>query len=270
MENKPPRISFIIVNFQSHTLLERCLSSIGRLSETNAEIIVVNNDPAPLELLPKNKFSLFIIQASHNLGFGAGINLGARSARGEYLFFLNPDAEIITDSISSALDEFTKNPRLAILGGKIVDDQGKPQDWTFGEAITPLRIIKNNLGMDQNKRLRKQKGSLLTDWISGGAMMIRKDIFQKLSGFDEKIFMYYEDIDLCRRAKQLGFEILHFPGLVVRHLGGKSFNNKEEQKKHYYQSQDYYFQKHFGKFYAFLIKWLKIVFLPISYIRKNS
>jgi len=262
MDSNKSQISFIVVNFQSRANLGRCLSSIQKLSGIKAEIILVNNDSESLEALPSANFPVKIIQAPRNLGFGSGVNLGAHSATGECLFLLNPDAEIISLSIQSGLDEFAQNKNLAILGGKIIDDQGKTQAWIAGESVTPWRIIKNNLGLNQNKKFHTQKDNLEVGWVSGGTMLIRKDIFQKLGGFDEKIFMYWEDIDLCRRVKNLGFDILYFPGLVIRHLGGKSFKNKMEQKKYYYQSQNYYLQKHFGKIVGLLMRWIRTVFCP--------
>jgi GT2 family glycosyltransferase len=264
MDSTKPEISFIIVNFKSRELLPRCLSSIQKLSGIRAEIILVNNDSEYLEALSSADFPIKIIQAPHNLGFGAGVNLGAQSTSGKYLFLLNPDAEIISAPFQDIFHEFGQNNNLAILGGKIVDDRGKIQPWIAGESITPLRIIKNNLGLSRDKQLQKQTDKLMVDWISGGAMLIRKDIFQKLGGFDEKMFMYFEDIDLCRHAKNQDFDLLYFPDLIIQHSGGASFKGKKEQKKYYYQSQEYYFKKHFGKLVSFLMKLLRLIFHPES------
>lgn len=263
MASKKPEVSFIVVNFQSRAFLARCLSSIQKISETAVEIIVVNNDSVPLEPILSKNFPIQIIQAPKNLGFGSGANLGAHSASGEYLFFLNPDAEIMSDYIQNVINQFRQNSDLAILGGKIIDEQGKNQNWIAGKTITPWKIIKNNLGLNENDKINRQRAASTVDWVSGGAMMTRKNIFDKLNGFDEKFFMYYEDIDLCRRAQDLGFQILYFPSLLIRHLGGKSFSDKKIQKNYYYQSQEYYFQKHFGRFSALMVKWLRIIFLGI-------
>lgn len=262
MDSKQTEISFIIVNYQSREHLARCLASIQKLVEINAEIIIVNNDSLPLESSFSDNFQLKIIQAPKNMGFGSGVNLGAHSASGKYLFLINPDAEIVSASLQKISREFEQNKNLAILGAKIIDERDEMQAWIAGESITPWRIIKNNLGLSQDQAIQKQKNNFPVDWVSGGAMLIHKDLFQKVGGFDEKIFLYYEDIDLCRRVKKLGFDILYFPTLIVRHSGGKSFTNKTTQKKYYYQSQEYYFQKHFGKLAGFLMKWLQIIFHP--------
>lgn len=260
MEKTTPQISFIIVNFASREVLPSCLASIGKISDISKEIILVNNDSQPLDLPETIPCPRKIIQSPRNLGFGAGVNLGSRSASGRYFFFLNPDAEIISADLQRVIREFESGSQVAIMGAKIIDDHGKTQDWIAGTSITPWQIIKNNLGLDHNAWIKKQKEKLSVDWVSGGAMLIRKDVFQQLGGFDENFFLYWEDVDLCRRARKLDYGILYFPALAVRHRGGQSFSGPKKQKEYYYSSQDYYLQKHFGSFSSGLIKMLKIIF----------
>jgi GT2 family glycosyltransferase len=266
MEKEIPQISFIIINFQSREFLLRCLASVAKITAISKEIIVVNNDSSSLNF-PDINFPIKLIQSPQNIGFGAGVNLGAKSASGQYLFLLNPDAEIISLSVQDALAEFENNPQLAILGAKVLDEKGRVQDWIAGEKITPWRIMKNNLGLNQNRFIAKQKNKLSVDWVSGGAMLVRKDVFQKLGGFDEKFFLYFEDVDLCLRTKKLGYEIAYYPELTVKHLGGKSFSDPKKQKEYYYTSQDYYFQKHFGFFQAKLMSLLRNIFCPSMSLR---
>jgi hypothetical protein len=90
-------------------------------------------------------------------------------------------------------------------------------------------------------------------------MFIRKELFEKLKGFDENFFMYFEDVDLCRRVRNLGYKILYYPEFIIKHFGGKSFDSKKEQQELYYKSQDYYFQKHFGKIKVNLLKLIRMI-----------
>jgi hypothetical protein len=260
MEKENPQISFIIVNFKGRELLSRCLASVDKIVDVSKELILINNDSVPLIAPALKSCPLKLIQSPQNIGFGRGVNLGAAAAKGEYLFFLNPDAELVFSALRPALQKFEADARLAILGAKIIDAKNNIQEWSAGEKITPWRIVKNNLGFDPNKIFREQIDPLEVDWVSGGALLIRKDIFQKLGGFDEKFFLYWEDVDLCRRARKLGLKILYFPSVTARHLGGRSFENKAEQKKHYYRSQDYYFEKHFGRFSSGMIRLLRTAF----------
>ncbi|MDO8529729.1 MAG: galactosyltransferase-related protein, partial [bacterium] len=84
-----------------------------------------------------------------------------------------------------------------------------------------------------------------------------KNIFQEINGFDENFFMYFEDVDLCKRVREKGYKIIYLPEFIVKHLSGKSLKNKREQKRYFYSSQDYYFEKHFGKMTSNLVKLLR-------------
>jgi len=97
------------------------------------------------------------------------------------------------------------------------------------------------------------------DWVSGGAFAIKKDLFEKIHGFDENFFMYFEDVDLCRRASSVGGKILYLPQFTIRHFGGQSYDDTRKQKVEYYQSQDYYLKKHFSRASAFFIALLRKV-----------
>ena len=252
------KLSIIIVNYQSRTYLERCLQSVFtkiKLAE-EFEVIVVNNgfeqELAGLAVLfPQLK----IVQNQQNLGFGHGNNAGAKIAQGEILFFLNPDAEIISADIFAVLHEFEKNNNIGIIGSRLLTENKITQDWSAGVEINLARVLKNNLG--QKEVLGEERQELA--WVSGTAMFVRKSLFEKLGGFDSRFFMYFEDVDLCFRARKLGQIVLYCPAFSVLHHGGKSYGEKRTQKKNYYESQDYYFQKHYGNAKARLLKILRTI-----------
>jgi len=233
-------LSIIIVNYKSEKYLGKCVSSIKeRILNVGYEIIIVNNDATDLEAqLPKD---IKLINSGENTGFGAGCNLGAKSARGEIICFLNPDTEIVSNNFSGAICEFTKDNELAIIGSKLISEDGKTQEWIAGEEVTIWSTLMNNFGYKRDKKIWESTVPVKCAWVSGAAMFIRKDIFDKLGGFDEKFFMYFEDIDLCRRARQLSYKVLYFPEFVVKHFGGGSFTSKIKQKKYYHKAQFRYF-----------------------------
>lgn len=254
------KISIIIVNYQSEQPLLGCLASIYKnLKKQEAiEIIVVNNDESKKLVRLREQFpAIKIIENEKNLGYGGASNLGAKSAEGEVLFFLNPDTEVLSANIEEMLVELKKNKELAILGTHLVEVDGKDQWWNAGVEITLGDIILNNLRIIRSKKIWQSPKKREVDWVSGAALLIKKEVFEKIGGFDQNLFLYFEDIDLCRRAKKLGKKVLYFPEFSVKHLGGKSFSNKKEQKQEYYQSQDYYFQKHFGKLQVVVLKALR-------------
>jgi GT2 family glycosyltransferase len=173
------------------------------------------------------------------------------------LFFLNPDAEIVSQNISAVIREFASNPVLGILGSRVVAPDGKVQKWIAGSKISLWNILKNNLNVVQDEKCWQNEKVTEVFWVAGTALFICRDLFFELGGFDEKFFLYFEDVDLCNRAHQLKRKVFYFPGFSVLHHGGKSFLGKKKQKGAYYLSQDYYFQKHFGSFQATLLKFLR-------------
>jgi hypothetical protein len=238
------KLSFIIVNYQSEKYLFKCLSSIQeKILGVGYEIIVVNNDATHLETSFPSEIKL--INTGKNIGFGAACNLGARSAQGEILCFLNPDTEIVSNNILDLLDKFDKYDKLAIVGPRLVDEKNNTQEWIAGKEVTIWSTLMNNLGYKRDQKIWESAVPVECAWITGAAMFIRKDIFDRLGGFDEKFFMYFEDVDLCQRARQLSYKVLYFPEFTVKHFGGKSFLNKKRQKKYYYVSQLKYFKKYF-------------------------
>jgi hypothetical protein len=222
------------------------------------EIILVNNDSDEnIDEYGKRYGNIKIINIFKNEGFGRACNIGAKVARGRTLLFLNPDTEIVSGNVEMVLNE-QKNKNIAIIGSNLINSSGKTHKWSAGKKINIYDLVRNNLRLPRSRLIWNSPEKIRADWVSGTALFIRKEVFNKLGGFDEKFFMYFEDIDLCRRAKKHGHRILYFPHFQVFHHSGQSYDNKITQKKHYYASQEYYFKKHCGTFQAILLKILKM------------
>lgn len=246
-ENK--KISFVIVNYKSRNCLEKCIASIFKSAKNiRKEIIVVNIDDS-LRLSDDIK----LLEISENKGFGNACNIGSKEASGDVLCFLNPDTEILGD-IQDLIRYFNTDKKIGVIGTRLIGENGKTQEWCAGKEINLSDVIGNNLGRKKSKKIWESEKPIECFWTSGACMFIKKELFEKLDAFDENFFMYFEDVDLCKRARGSGYKVLYFPELTVKHFGGKSFENKKDQKKHYYSSQDYYFKKHFGKINYLLIK----------------
>jgi len=259
------KLSFIIINYRSREYLEKCISSVFEcVQNVGFEIIVVNNDLEKLKCNEKrsdanNKFknNLKIIEVNENIGFGRGCNVGAKEAKGEILCFLNPDTEIVSKSIDNILKEFESNKEVGVIGSKIIEKNGKVQDWIVGGELTLGKIIKNNIGIISDKKIWNSKEKQDVDWVTGAVLFIRKNLFEKIDGFDKNFFMYFEDIDLCKRVRLEKYKIIYFPNFIVQHLGGGSVKSRKMQKKEYYKSQDYYFEKWFGKKTKNILRFLR-------------
>jgi len=257
-EKTERKLSIIIVNFRSEQFLKRCIASIYNCLDIDFEIIVVNNDEKEkLISVAQNFPEIKILNNEKNIGFGSAVNVGTKLARGEFLFFINPDAFLKSREIGETLKILENNEKIAAIGLKIIDKNGKNQEWICGFEATFFDLIKNNLGFSRSKKVWEKKNKIFVHWVSGAAMLVKKNIFERLGGFDENFFMYFEDLDLCKRARKLGFKILYFPKTEIVHESGGSLKNRKQQKKYYYASQDYYFQKHFNKIKGLLIKILR-------------
>lgn len=239
------KLSIIIVSYNDARHLVPCVASIyQKFKNIVREIVIVNNDEnQDIRQLPLDFSKIKIIDHKKNVGFGAAMNLGAKEAGGEFLLMLNPDTEIMTENVAEVLNEFEKNKRLGIIGGGIIDRKGKRQEWSAGREISLYDLARNNLGISRSRSIWSSSQKIICDWVAGTALFVRKDLFEWLGGFDERFFMYFEDMDLCRRVRKSGKEVMFFPEFRVLHGSGESYEDKRLQKKHYYDSMETYFQK---------------------------
>jgi GT2 family glycosyltransferase len=256
-------ISVIIPNYRSEGYLEKNIISvsekIGRVADI--EIILVNNDgKEKLENIKKSFENVKIIDRGENIGFGAAINLGAKMAQGKYLFFLNPDCEIIAGDARQIIDLFEADKSIGILGCQLVGDDSQIQKWSAGTEMTISNLIRNNLGFPGGQKIWESKKKIRASWVAGTAMFVKKGLFDEIGGFDEKYFMYFEDVDLCKRAEEAEKKTMYSPNFKVRHFGGGSYEDKRIQKRHYYDSQRHYFKKHSGKIGYSVLSVLQQVF----------
>jgi len=240
------KLSVLIVNFASASYLENCIASIYcKFSDfLSWEVIIINNDKEDISKLSLDFSNIKILNSSGNTGFGSGINMGAKEACGEFLLTLNPDTEIISENIKNVLDEFSKDDKIGIISGKIISKKGVVEPWSAGKELTFFDLILNNAGFSRSRNIWNSPKKIECDWTTGTALFIKKDLFDKLGGFDENFFMYFEDMDLCKRMRNLGKKVVFFPEFEIYHSSGQSYVDKTLQKKHYYDSMEYYFKKY--------------------------
>ena len=257
------KFSIQIVNFNSRDYLRSCLLSIGKTASKNfdLEVVVINNDSESLEdnFLREfnNSFEVKVIEAGKNLGFGRAHNLGFKKTRGDYILFLNPDTKVFPNSIPEILKGFVGDKKIGVVAPLLVKDGGKVQPGSYGREKTPLSIIRDKFVLSDGQDESLDEFSRV-DWVSGGALAVRREIFEGLDGFDENYFMYFEDVDFCLRTRKLGYKVVINPKAKVFHYEGGSFASDRDKKKFYYQSQDYYFKKNFGFLGASLVKVIRL------------
>jgi len=250
--------SFIIVNFKTKKLTVGCLDSIIKNCRGDFEIIVVDNnsgDGSVDFLQERFGAKIKIIANRENLGFGRANNQAAKIARGRRLFFLNSDA-LVEENIIPPLKVCFGDLRVGIAAPKLILRDGSPQKYASGKFPGFFQLL---IG-----KVRQKDRTSEFDWVSGAALAIGKELFEKVGGFDENYFMYFEDIDLCWRVKAEGYGIVLADNARIIHFGGKSLGKKQERKGFYYQSQDYFYRQHYGlaatlflRFLRFFYKFLK-------------
>lgn len=260
-QEKSPTFSLVFVNFRSADLLEQALVSLERNGalDHDVEVILVNNDIGEEKKVAQvaKKFSCALIPICENRGFGASINVAAREARGIYIGCINPDTEYKSGSLKDLDRFFKKYPKIGIAGARLVDGSDFSEKWSMGGRPSLFALLRNNLGISSDRRLLGKARPTSVGFVSGAALFIRKSVFDALSGFDEKFFLYFEDVDLCYRAKKEGFLVATFPSLVFFHKSGGSHESKRAQKQLFYESQEKYFMKHRPLWEYFLLKFAK-------------
>ncbi len=248
-----PLLSIIYVNYRSARVLSLSIRSLAAsLNGVPAEIIVVNNDPSERLILERlSAHHSLILFHSQNVGFAAGANIGAKIARGDILFFLNPDTEILSGDFPHMLEFCLKEKHIGALGAILISEKGTEEKGSFGRRASLLRSILAKLPFFSNRQAHR------IEWVSGGALFTPRVVFESLSGFDERFFLYFEDMDYCARATRFGKKIDRIDCFRVKHRGGESFSKRREQKFRYYESQERFYCKNGHRISALIFSILR-------------
>lgn len=247
-------VSIILVNYNGAEILLDCLNSIQKFIDIpNYEIILVDNasSDGSVELVAANYPHIRLVKEIENRGFGAGNNIGAKFATGEFLFLLNTDTVLISNILPHLIQLMQADSQVGIIGPKLLNPDGSLQI-----SVSPALGIKGEYEARQRHQayqnvsqqsLIEQKFQEIqeVDIVVGAAFFIRSSLFHDLGGFDEKFFMYFEESDLCQRAQYRGYKIIYTPDVSLIHLKGYSIQKAANiMAIEYRRSQIYYYQKH--------------------------
>ncbi len=247
-------VSIILVNYNGAQITIDCLHSIrSQLHSVPYEVIVVDNASTDqsADLIQETFPEVKLLRQSENRGFGAGNNIGARNASGKYLFFLNTDTILTCDLLPHLIEVMEKDSSIGIVGPRLLNSDGSLQLSTarsisFWGEYQDLKQKLDYRNLEQRSRIYEQFETMQeVDIVIGAALFMRKKLFESLGGFDETFFMYFEESDLCQRAKLKGWKNIYVPSISLIHLGGYSVNKVADQLRlEYRRSQLYYYQKH--------------------------
>lgn len=256
-----PLISFVIVTYNSADTIEACLGSIAQHTSVPFEVVVVDNSPGDETAIAVNRFletdraaNFRLDKTGENLGFAKGCNRGAKTSTGDYLFFLNPDTELLNDAAAEMLACCQQNPLTAAVGPAILGSDGTVTP-TCRNLPTATRIVLDATGIDRwlgTYRMTRfnHREPRRVEQIIGAAMLIPSEVYLKAGGMDERFFIYYEEVDLCKRLVEAGGEVWFWPAAQVRHLAGISTEATSVRARMIYflrESRKKYFRKHFGR-----------------------
>lgn len=226
-------VSVIIINFNSLEYLKKQLEAFSKLQESiNYEIIVIENGSEDKDYIKQivnqyNNKNLTLIISKNNLGYGGGINLGAKYSNGKYIIPLNADVIPNDNSLSTLFNFMEKNNDVGIAAPKLFYSDGTVQNscYRFYNILTPIfrrtSFSKTNIGEKENNYVLmndfNHNENIETDWVLGAAFMINKDFLDKLGGIDERYFLYYEDMDICKSVKLNNKKVVYLKEATMTH-----------------------------------------------------
>jgi N-acetylglucosaminyl-diphospho-decaprenol L-rhamnosyltransferase len=233
-----PAVTIVIVNYNTGPALRACLASaISDLGDVDWTAVVVDNASTDGSLDELDTSARIVVLSNAvNVGFGAAVNQAARHHSAPLLWLLNPDCVVRPGTVSTLWRTMQAHPTCAIAGPQLLNAdgstqqsaRGEPTPWTglFGRHGLITRFFPNSAGSQANLRARALVAggaeSAEVDWVMGAAMLIRRDRFDAVGGFDERFFLYWEDADLCHRLRERGESVRFVPAGLVEHVGGQS------------------------------------------------
>jgi GT2 family glycosyltransferase len=205
-------VSVITVTYNSAEHIGVCLQSVLSQSGVTFEVIAVDNASSDDTLAQLAGLKVRVIASPENLGFGRGNNAGFAASTGRYIYLLNPDARLTApDDLARFCRVMDANPRWGMAGTLVRSADGKSES-------PPAHIYPGQRHVHRD--FSKLPGQIA--WVVGASMVIRRELYEKLGGFDPGFFMYSEETDFCLRLREIGFEIGHISEVAVEHIGGAS------------------------------------------------
>lgn len=273
-------VSVITVSYWTGPVLRDCVKAILAQPEV-LELILIDNgnhsqDREWLKDLEKTEARFSLIYPHKNIGFAAGCNLGAAHSKGDYIAFVNPDCVLAPDTFLAILEVFAARKDAWLCAGRLEHPDGSEQRGGRREVLTPWRafveISRINRLFPNHPRFRRlhlcdeedEFGIVETPTVSGAFMVIPRQFFDRIGGFDGHMFLHSDDVDLCLRILKMGGKILYCGNIKICHHLSTSDVSRLFIDWHKTRSTSYYFYKHFHETYPYwalsavsLLLWLR-------------
>jgi len=229
-----PKLSIIILNYRSESFVESCLRSIKKFPPScSYELVVADNHSETKDFhslqkkwQDKKNFPISFLAFKKNYGYGQGNNRAIKKAKGKFIAILNPDIEVRKNTLDILLDFLEKNSKVGIVGPRLFYPNDKTQDsFRRFPRISDL-IIKRIPFLRRTFHERMVRflmwdvdfrKAIKVDWMVGAFLVIKRQVWQQLDGFDKRYFLFFEDTDLCRQAREQGVEVYFCPQATATH-----------------------------------------------------
>lgn len=257
-----PALSVIIVNFNAGPLLERCLGSLVSHLTGTWEAVVVDNasSDGSVDRVAGLDPRIRLLCNADNVGFGRAINQAMAATTAPLALFLNPDATLTAGAIDELVRELNNHPQCGAIGPAILNPDGSIQGSArgdpdmltglFGRSSTLTRLFPRSALARRNVVTHAEpadaaQGSIEVDWVSGACMLVRREAFTSIGGFDEAFFLYWEDADFCRRLRAAGWHTRYDPRAQVAHAGSVSSRSRPALAiRAFHRSAYLYYRRH--------------------------
>ena len=261
-------VSFVLVSWNVRDLVRRALASIyADTTGLDVEILLVDNASrdGTVEMVRSEFPGVCVIANADNRGFTRGNNQALAVARGRYFFLLNPDAELVPGATRTLLDYADANPGVGVIGPQLFypDRSVQSSRRRFPTFVTALlESTRLQQWFPQNRWLTRyyirdtrDDAVQQVDWVTGAALFVRRELYDRLGGFDEAFFMYSEELDWCYRIKQAGWQVVYLPpAQVIHHEGRSSSQVAAARDIYFHSSKSRFFRKYHGAFQAALLR----------------
>jgi GT2 family glycosyltransferase len=277
------QLSVIILNYNVRYFLEQCVLSVqNSLQDIDSEIIVVDNDSSDdsCEMMKRRFPNVKLIENKENSGFPKGNNIGVAEAKGEYICILNPDTVVAEDTFTKVLAFAQKKSDLGIVGCKLIDGTGNflpeckrgvPTPWVALIKIIGLYKIfpKSSLFNKYYAQHLNENQTGKVDILVGAFMVIKRDLYLEVGGFDENCFMYSDDIDLSYLVLQKNKTNYYFHETTVIHYKGESTVKDGTYMKRFQEAMHFFYQKHFRVSFLFDVS-MRLGTFIFAMVKKNQ
>lgn len=267
------KLSILIVNWNTRDLVVKCVNSILKYAPNFFyEVVIVDNasqdgSADTITNLFGHHKHIHLIQSLRNLGFAKGCNLGYKSSAGEYVMLLNPDTEVYAEALEALVRYMDGHPEVGVVGPKLLNPNG-----TVQPSVRRFPTLRSSIAVFSGlHRFLPLSGYLMADFdyereaevdqVMGAALLTRRKIIEELGFLDDHFWLWYEEVDFCKRVNEAGYKIRYYPQSVIVHHKGAGFSQLPvfSRKRIVAKSLVYYFQKN-GHFWDV---WIIRLALPV-------